>query len=128
MLFLCCWLSATASCFSFSRFCIAYLSRVPFCFCTRLQARSSPVRSPELPSYRGCVHRVATQQLGLTVFTVAELKRTQPPLRQVPLARMSEYVLFPGTTTTLYLVFKAPVLLFLATLTFERPEAPDRRP
>jgi hypothetical protein len=55
----------------------------------------SPVRSPELPSYRGCVHHIATQQLGLTVFTVAELKRTQPP---VPLARMSEYVLLPGTT------------------------------
>jgi hypothetical protein len=45
------------------------------------------------------VHRIATQQLGLTVFTVAELKRTQPPLKnlegdapEVPLARMSEYV------------------------------------
>ena len=70
------------------------------------------------------MHHIATQQLGLTVFTVAELKRTQPPLKEeVPLARMSEYVLLLGTITTLYLVFQAPALLFLASLTFDEPEA-----
>jgi hypothetical protein len=83
----------------------------------------SPVRSPELPSYRGCVHHIATQQLGLTVFTVAELKRTQPPLKnlEVDASRntLSAHVrvrpTFCKSTSTLYIAFEAPALLFLTS-------------